>query len=82
MLDCRDVVTNQGILDSCIKHLTKAMSCGSAEAYITIFRPETPGTSDGPRIWNDQLLQYAAYNQEGHVIGDPKNVSVSALLAI
>ena len=78
LLDCREVDTNRGMFDSCIEHLTKAMACGSAEAYITVFRPETPGTSDGPRIWNDQLLQYAAYNQDGRIIGDPKNVSTCA----
>jgi hypothetical protein len=78
LLDCRGVDTNRGMFDSCITHLTKAMACGSAEAYITVFRPETPGTSDGPRIWNDQLLQFAAYNQDGHVMGDPKNVSTFA----
>ena len=75
LLDCRDVNTNEGIFRSCIKHLTKAVACGSAEAYITVFRPTKPGTSDGPAIWNDQLLSYAAYNQHGEIIGDPKNVS-------
>jgi len=81
LLDCRDVDTNQGMFDSCIKHLTKAAACGSAEAYITVFRPETPGTSDGPRIWNDQLLQYAAYrNQDGQVVGDKKNLRFTQML--
>ena len=53
------------------------MACGSSEAYITVFRPTTPGnTLDGPHLWNDQLLQYAAYrNEDGSVMGDPKNVS-------
>ena len=53
------------------------MACGSSEAYITVFRPATPGdTLDGPHLWNDQLLQYAAYrNEDGSVMGDPKNVS-------
>ena len=76
LLDCRDVNTNEGIFGSCIKHLTKAVACGSAEAYVTVFRPTTPGTSDGPAIWNDQLLSYAAYSQDGEIIGDPKNVSL------
>ena len=52
------------------------MSCGSSEAYISVFRQAAQGTSDGPRIWNDQLLQYAAYmDDDGNVMGDPKNVS-------
>ena len=52
------------------------MSCGSSEAYVTVFKPASPGKDDGPRIWNDQLLQYASYNNKGDVVGDPKNVSV------
>ena len=63
------------------------MISGSSDAYITVFKPATPGSSDGPRIWNDQLLQYAAYRSppipfvnEGEIIGDPKNVSWSPLL--
>lgn len=53
------------------------MECGSSEAYVTVFKAKQPGDGvDGPRIWNDQLLQYAAYRDEnGEVIGDPKNVS-------
>ena len=51
---------------------------GSSEAYITVFKPANPGTLDGPRIWNDQLLSYACYRDDddgSKVIGDPKNVS-------
>lgn len=54
------------------------MACGSSEAYITVFKPKHPGSDvDGPRIWNSQLLQYAAYRKEDareEVMGDPKNV--------
>eukprot|EP00984_Skeletonema_dohrnii_P025776 scaffold14965_cov155-Skeletonema_dohrnii-CCMP3373.AAC.1 len=35
LLDCRDENTNEGMFGSCIKHLTKAVACGSAEAYVT-----------------------------------------------
>lgn len=52
------------------------MSCGSSEAYITVFKPAHPDKpTEGPHIWNDQLLQYAAYGDGDKVIGDPKNVS-------
>ena len=54
------------------------MSCGSSEAYITVFKSAPPGeNTEGPRIWNDQLLQYAAYSDGGEVTGDPKNVRKS-----
>ena len=51
------------------------MSSGSSEAYITVFKPASHEKNvDGPRIWNDQLLQYAAYADGDSVMGDPKNV--------
>lgn len=78
LLDCRDVKSNKDIYGSCMKHLTKAVACGSAEAYVTVFRPSTPGTSDGPVIWNEQLLSYAAYNQHGEIVGDPKKSTIHA----
>lgn len=81
LLDARGVTTNKGMFDSCIQHLAKAMSCGSSEAYITVFKPAPPEKSvDGPRIWNDQLLQYAAYNVDGEVCGDPKNLRFTEML--
>jgi len=80
LLDCRDVNSNEGIYGSCMKHLSKAVACGSAEAYVTVFRPSTPGTCDGPAIWNEQLLSYAAYNQHGEIIGDPKNLRFTQML--
>ncbi|KAL7552363.1 hypothetical protein ACHAWF_015597 [Thalassiosira exigua] len=79
LLDCRDVTTNRGMYDSCVRHLEKAMSCGSSEAYVTVFRPAPP-EKDGPRIWNDQLLQYASYNNDGVVLGDPKNLRFTEML--
>ena len=56
------------------------MSCGVSEAYITVFKPATPGDLDGSYIWNDQLLQYAAYRDGDAVIGDPKNVRETTAL--
>jgi nitric-oxide synthase len=39
---------------------------------ITIFAPETPG-KPAPRIWNEQLIRYAGYDQpDGRVLGDPR----------
>lgn len=52
------------------------MASGVSEAYVTVFRPKVPGSKDGPRIWNEQLLSYASYMEDGgKVVGDPKNVS-------
>lgn len=57
------------------------MSCGSSEAYVTVFKPAPLDKKlDGPRIWNDQLLQYAAYGDGDAVIGDPKNLRFTEML--
>ena len=64
------------------------MASGSAEAYVTVFKPAPPKTTeerknlDGPRIWNDQLLQYAAWRTSDgdEVIGDPKNLRFTEML--
>jgi nitric oxide synthase oxygenase domain/subunit len=92
LLDARDVSSNEGMYSACMAHLAKAMACGSSEAYVTVFRPVTPGKDDGPQIWNDQLLSYAAYRKPisidafaerrhsfvgEEILGDPKNVSIS-----
>jgi len=65
------------MFDCCLQHLNKAMACGSGECYITVFKPAKQGTKDGPRIWNEQLLSYAAYGGgREEVVGDPKNVCI------
>ena len=66
------------------------MASGSSEAYVTVFKPAPPKTMeegknlDGPRIWNDQLLQYAAWRTSDgdvdKVIGDPKNLRFTEML--
>ncbi len=56
--------------------LQNPQECGSSECYISVFPPASAGTRNGPRIWNDQLLSYASYEDgEKGVIGDPNNVS-------
>ena len=55
-------------------HLLKAIECGSSETYTSVFRPVKPVTDDGPRIWIEQLLSYAAYEDGEGVTGDPTNV--------
>eukprot|EP00581_Thalassiosira_minuscula_P018097 CAMPEP_0183714154 /NCGR_PEP_ID=MMETSP0737-20130205/8790_1 /TAXON_ID=385413 /ORGANISM="Thalassiosira miniscula, Strain CCMP1093" /LENGTH=1265 /DNA_ID=CAMNT_0025943059 /DNA_START=110 /DNA_END=3907 /DNA_ORIENTATION=+ len=80
LIDCRDAQTNKEMYACCLQHLAKAMACGSAEAYISVFRPAAPGTDSGPRIWNDQLLSYAAYSNKGDVTGDPKNLRFTQML--
>ncbi|EJK55330.1 hypothetical protein THAOC_24946, partial [Thalassiosira oceanica] len=82
LLDCRHVKSNDGMFDSCLKHLTQAMSTGSSEAFITVFPPSHPrAKASGPQIWNGQLLQYAAYQTEDGVMGDPANLLFTEMLS-
>ena len=46
----------------------------AAVPYLVCFKPRTPGTSDGPRVWNSQLVRFACYEQpDGTLLGDPAN---------
>ena len=58
------------------------MSTGSSEAFITVFPPSHPRVKNsGPQIWNGQLLQYAAYQTEDGVMGDPANLLFTEMLS-
>lgn len=71
----RHLNTNKEMFDSLVDHLYKARKCSVSEAFVTIFRAQTPGTEDGPRVWNRQLLRYAGFKvDDDQVIGDPMEV--------
>lgn len=85
LLDHRDATTNEQMFDACMEHLGLAINSGVTECYCTCFRAQTPGTSDGPRVWNDQLLQYAAYRMPtdempDNIVGDPARLAFTQML--
>ena len=55
LLDARGASTNGEMFDAISEHLSKAAACRVTECYCTCFRPQTPGTADGPRVWNEQV---------------------------
>ncbi|MBC6309880.1 nitric oxide synthase oxygenase [Listeria sp. FSL L7-1582] len=72
VVDARAAVTVSEIRDALFEHIRKATNGGQIRPFITIFKPG----SDGPRIWNHQLIRYAGYASEnGDIIGDPASVS-------
>lgn len=72
VVDARAAVTVSEIRDVLFEHIRKATNGGQIRPFITIFKPG----SDGPRIWNHQLIRYAGYASEnGDIIGDPASVS-------
>ena len=70
------------MFDAIVQHLSKAKASSVATAYVTIFRPQTIASNDGPIIWNRQLIRYAGFknNQTGEIVGDPMEVEFTNML--
>ena len=81
--DCRQVQTSQECFDKIVEHLIYARNNGdSIKPVISVFAQKHPtgGKSSPVRIWNRQLLGYAAYvAKDGTLIGDPANLELTAL---
>ncbi|TCO40160.1 nitric-oxide synthase [Kribbella antiqua] len=70
--DLRTVSDAAGVAEHCFDHLRAAHNSGKIRPMISVFAPETP-YRPAPRIWNEQLIRYAGYEQaDGHVLGDPR----------
>jgi len=65
--DRRTVTDADEIAAECAGHLREAGGTGRIRATITIFAPDT-ATKPGPRIWNEQLIRYAAYRTRGDAV--------------
>ncbi|MEU9206484.1 nitric oxide synthase oxygenase [Streptomyces sp. NPDC048415] len=77
--DRRDVRDAEDVAEASADHLREATREGRIRALITVFAPDGPGLP-GPRIWNEQLIRYAAYAlPDGGVTGDPRNAGLTAL---
>lgn len=77
VLDRREVMTADQIFRHVAGHLRVAAGGlgtdgGQIRPVISVFAPARPGRPY-PRIWNEQLIRYAAYrNEDGSVTGDPR----------
>ncbi|GMH32248.1 hypothetical protein BSKO_00082 [Bryopsis sp. KO-2023] len=82
LLDRRDVTTNEGMFEACLEHLKMAQKNMVTDTFITVFPPAKPGDrKSGPRVWNDQLIRYAAYRQEdGMIVGDRGNLGFTDMV--
>jgi nitric-oxide synthase len=77
--DRREVDTAAGVAEECAAHLRAATNHGRVRPIITVFAPDTPARS-GPRIWNEQLVRYAGYQQpDGSVRGEPSSSELTDL---
>lgn len=80
VLDRRLVGDAEGVAAGCLEHLHAASNGGRIRPVITVFAPDQPGRP-GPRIRNDQLIRYAGYRTPTGVVGDPRNVGLTAAAA-
>jgi nitric oxide synthase oxygenase domain/subunit/sulfite reductase alpha subunit-like flavoprotein/hemoglobin-like flavoprotein len=76
--DRRDVVEPRAIFEECVQHLRAASNGGNIDIILTAFAPMRPGERWGPRLWNSQLVRFAAYRQpDGSVLGDRANLPLT-----
>ena len=81
IIDARECSTNEEMFTAVKAHLTRCVDADHVPVLMTVFKPQTPGTNDGPRIWNTQLLRYAGHRGEGNVtIGDPAELNFTDAL--
>ncbi|GAA3096526.1 nitric oxide synthase oxygenase [Kribbella aluminosa] len=78
--DLRTVSDAGSVATHCFDHLRAAHNGGKIRPMISVFAPETP-YRPAPRIWNEQLIRYAGYEQpDGTVLGDPRYRSFTSEL--
>ncbi|MGB0560340.1 MAG: nitric oxide synthase oxygenase [Spirulinaceae cyanobacterium] len=76
--DCRHISHPDEMFRELEEHLRIATNGGNIQITMTVFRPKQPKERWGPRIWNPQLVRYAAYEQpNGSVLGDRANLGVT-----
>jgi nitric-oxide synthase, bacterial len=73
--DLRHVSAGPHVAEHCRRHLRLAANRGRIRPVISIFAPDSPDRR-GPRIWNEQLIRYAAYRRSDEtVLGDPRQLA-------
>ncbi|RUS24704.1 nitric oxide synthase, partial [Jimgerdemannia flammicorona] len=91
VIDCRgdEYATSKGIFDNCVNHLRTAItdipsdtpdkpSNKMISSQMTVFKQLLPGQTTGLRIWNGQLVRFAAYKQpDGTILGDPAQLELT-----
>lgn len=76
--DRREVTHPDAMFREMLEHLQSATAGGNIEIVMTAFRPRRPGERWGPRLWNQQLVRYACYQEpNGSLLGDPANLTLT-----
>lgn len=76
-IDARTLTSPAEIIDALRTHLALATRDGRVTPLITVFAPWSDPASE-IRVWNHQLLRYAAYQAaDGTILGDPMNLAIT-----
>lgn len=76
--DCRHITDPDEMFKELLEHLRLGTNDGNIQVTMTAFRPKQPKERWGPRLWNPQLLRYAAYElPDGSVMGDLANLELT-----
>jgi len=74
--DKRTISTTKDVFASLEEHLNMATNNGKILPLITVFPPQDPNGIIPFRIWNKNLIRYAAHQKaDGSIIGDPEQLS-------
>lgn len=68
LFDHRHLVKEEDIFEALLEHIRYATNKGKIRPTISVFN------NNRVRIWNEQLIRYAGYEIEGHIVGDPLSV--------
>lgn len=78
--DKRNVSTTDEVFDALEEHLNKATNKGKILPLITVFPPQKVNGNTPFRIWNKNLIRYAAHEQaDGSIVGDPDQLAFTKL---
>jgi nitric-oxide synthase len=78
--DKRNVTNTKEVFDALEEHLQKATNKGKILPLITVFPPQHSNGNTPFRIWNKNLIRYAAHKQEDEtLVGDPDQLTFTNL---
>ena len=78
--DKRNVANTNDVFEALEEHLSKATNNGKILPLITVFPPQLADGNTPFRIWNKNLIRYAAHEQaDGSLIGDPDQLAFTKL---
>jgi nitric-oxide synthase len=74
--DKRNISSTKDVFASLEEHLLMATNNGKILPLITVFPPQDPNGITPFRIWNKNLIRYAAHQKaDGSIIGDPEQLA-------